>query len=51
MAKYTGPACKLCRREGEKTIFKGLSLLFSEVLLRETRVCSWSTWPHTPGSL
>src|SRR5512140_3347025 len=23
MAKYTGPACKLCRREGEKLFLKG----------------------------
>ncbi len=23
MARYTGPACKLCRREGEKLFLKG----------------------------
>ena len=23
MAKYTGPVCKLCRREGEKLFLKG----------------------------
>ena len=23
MARYTGPSCKLCRREGEKLFLKG----------------------------
>ena len=23
MAKYTGPVCRLCRREGEKLFLKG----------------------------
>ena len=26
MARYTGPACKLCRREGKKLYLKGRSL-------------------------
>ncbi|HOU44060.1 MAG TPA: 30S ribosomal protein S4 [Anaerolineaceae bacterium] len=41
MAKYTGPACKLCRREGEKLFLKG-SRCFSEK-------CSFDKRSFAPG--
>ncbi len=41
MAKYTGPACKLCRREGEKLFLKG-SRCF-------TAKCSFEKRGFAPG--
>jgi small subunit ribosomal protein S4 len=31
MARYTGPVCKLCRREGQKLFLKGAEVLHGEV--------------------
>jgi len=42
MAKYTGPACKLCRREGEKIIPQGRALLYSQMCIR-------APWNFAPG--
>lgn len=41
MAKYTGPRCRLCRREGEKLFLKGEKCL--------TGKCSIETRPFPPG--
>ena len=35
MAKYTGPACRLCRREGMKLYLKGTAAIPISVQLRE----------------
>ncbi|MBK6326675.1 MAG: 30S ribosomal protein S4 [Chloroflexi bacterium] len=41
MAKYTGPVCKLCRREGEKLFLKGSRCL--------TPKCSFERRSYPPG--
>ncbi len=41
MARYTGPACKLCRREGEKLFLKGSRCL--------TPKCAIERRPYAPG--
>lgn len=41
MARYTGPVCKLCRREGEKLFLKGSRCL--------TPKCSIERRPYAPG--
>ncbi len=41
MAKYTGPACKLCRREGEKLFLKGGRCF--------TDKCSFEKRSYAPG--
>lgn len=41
MARYTGPVCKLCRREGEKLFLKGERCL--------TEKCSFTRRPYAPG--
>lgn len=41
MAKYTGPVCKLCRREGEKLYLKGSRCL--------TPKCSFEKRGYAPG--
>lgn len=41
MARYTGPVCKICRREGEKLFLKG-SRCFSEK-------CSYDRRSYAPG--
>lgn len=41
MARYTGPSCKLCRREGEKLFLKG-SRCFSEK-------CAFERRGYSPG--
>ncbi|MGM0601886.1 MAG: 30S ribosomal protein S4 [Bacillota bacterium] len=41
MARYTGPVCKLCRREGEKLYLKG-ARCFSDK-------CSFDRRPYVPG--
>ncbi len=41
MARYTGPACKLCRREGEKLFLKGTRCL--------TEKCGIERKPYAPG--
>lgn len=41
MARYTGPACKLCRREGEKLFLKGSRCL--------TPKCSFERRGYPPG--
>lgn len=41
MARYTGPVCKICRREGEKLFLKG-SRCFSEK-------CSYDKKSYAPG--
>jgi small subunit ribosomal protein S4 len=46
MAKYTGPACKMCRREGEKLFLKG-ERCFSPKCAFERR--SFSPGQHGPS--
>ncbi len=41
MAKYLGPACKLCRREGEKLFLKGEKCFTSK--------CPMERHPYPPG--
>lgn len=41
MARYTGPVCKLCRREGEKLFLKGERCL--------TNKCAFERRPYPPG--
>lgn len=41
MARYTGPVCKLCRREGEKLFLKGSRCL--------TAKCSFERRSYPPG--
>ena len=41
MARYTGPVCKLCRREGEKLFLKGSRCL--------TPKCSYERRSYPPG--
>lgn len=41
MARYTGPKCKLCRREGIKLYLKGPKC--------ESPACSFSKRPYAPG--
>jgi small subunit ribosomal protein S4 len=41
MARYTGPACKLCRREGEKLFLKGARCFSPK--------CSFEHRPYPPG--
>jgi small subunit ribosomal protein S4 len=41
MARYTGPACKLCRREGTKLFLKGTRCL--------TEKCAIERRPYAPG--
>jgi small subunit ribosomal protein S4 len=41
MARYTGPVCKLCRREGEKLFLKGTRCL--------TVKCSFERKSYVPG--
>jgi small subunit ribosomal protein S4 len=41
LARYTGPVCKLCRREGEKLFLKGSRCM--------TPKCSFERRPYPPG--
>ena len=41
MARYTGPACRLCRRENEKLFLKGERCLSSK--------CSFERRAYAPG--
>ncbi len=41
MARYTGPVCKLCRREGEKLFLKGTRCYSAK--------CSFDKRSYTPG--
>ena len=41
MARYTGPVCKLCRREGEKLFLKGERCFSSK--------CAFDRRPYAPG--
>ena len=41
MARYTGPVCKLCRREGEKLFLKGERCYSPK--------CSMDRRPYAPG--
>jgi ribosomal protein S4 len=41
MARYTGPACRLCRREGEKLFLKGSRCL--------TEKCAFERRDYPPG--
>jgi len=41
MARYTGPVCKLCRREGEKLFLKGNRCV--------TVKCSFEKKSYAPG--
>ena len=41
MARYTGPVCKLCRREGEKLYLKGARCY--------SKKCSFDRRPYVPG--
>lgn len=41
MARYTGPRCRLCRREGEKLFLKGPRCL--------TKKCAFERRPYSPG--
>jgi small subunit ribosomal protein S4 len=41
VARYTGPVCKLCRREGEKLFLKGSRCM--------TPKCSYERRPYAPG--
>ena len=41
MARYTGPVCKLCRREGEKLFLKGSRCM--------TPKCSYERRSYPPG--
>ena len=41
MAKYTGPACRQCRREGEKLFLKGSRCL--------SQKCALERRPSAPG--
>ena len=43
MARYTGPACRLCRRENEKLFLKGERCLSSK--------CSFERRAYAPGDL
>lgn len=42
MARYTGPVCKLCRREGEKLFLKGERCMSSK--------CAMERRPRPPGA-
>ncbi len=41
MARYTGPACKLCRREGKKLFLKGDRCYTGKCAI-ERRSYAWS---------
>lgn len=41
MARYVGPVCKLCRREGEKLFLKGERC--------QTEKCAFTRRPYAPG--
>jgi small subunit ribosomal protein S4 len=41
MARYTGPVCKICRREGEKLFLKGSRCY--------TEKCAFERRPYSPG--
>ncbi|NOR82763.1 MAG: 30S ribosomal protein S4, partial [Ardenticatenales bacterium] len=41
MARYTGPSCKLCRREGEKLFLKGARCLSPK--------CAFERREYPPG--
>ena len=41
MARYTGPVCKLCRREGEKLYFKSARCFMDK--------CAFNRRPYIPG--
>ena len=41
MARYIGPVCKLCRREGEKLFLKGERC--------QTEKCAFTRRPYPPG--
>ena len=41
MARYTGPSCKLCRREGEKLFLKGARCLSSKCALDRREYPPW----------
>lgn len=41
MARYVGPVCKLCRREGEKLFLKGERCLSAK--------CAWERRSYAPG--
>jgi len=41
MARYTGPVCKICRREGEKLFLKGQRC--------NTEKCAFERRPYIPG--
>ncbi|MFQ5584342.1 MAG: 30S ribosomal protein S4, partial [Calditrichia bacterium] len=41
MARYRGPVCKLCRREGEKLFLKGSRCLSAK--------CSFEKRSYVPG--
>ena len=41
MARYIGPVCKLCRREGEKLFLKGARC--------QTEKCAFARRPYPPG--
>src|SRR4030065_2585502 len=41
MARYTGPVCKICRREGEKLFLKGPRCY--------TEKCAFERRPYAPG--
>ncbi len=42
MARYTGPVCRLCRREGEKLFLKGEKCA--------KNACPFNSRPYAPGS-
>ena len=45
MARYTGPVCKLCRREGMKLFLKGERCLSPKCSDRASRLPAGRAWP------
>ena len=50
MAKYRGPVCKLCRREGEKLFLKGRALFQPEMRFRTPWLPTWHAWKRVLNS-
>ena len=44
MGRYTGPVCKLCRREGMKLHLKGARCLSPKCAIDRHGYPAWATW-------
>ena len=51
MARYTGPVCKLCRREGEKLFLKGNKCLGPKCILEKRNSPPGQGKKRRPGKL